>query len=91
MTGLYVFGYSLYYFLFKTSMTGFLQTLYFVGYMGLFAVGAGVLCGLCHTEKQAHFATETANVQASASLSLSFMRCRNRLLSGRLRLRQQDL
>jgi transmembrane 9 superfamily protein 3 len=41
----YVFLYGIYYFWFKTSMTGFLQTNYYFGYLGLFALALGLMCG----------------------------------------------
>lgn len=44
-TALYVFLYGVYYFHFKTSMTGFIQTAYFFGYLVLFSVALGFMCG----------------------------------------------
>eukprot|EP01138_Halocafeteria_seosinensis_P010375 gb/GECG01010593.1/.p1 GENE.gb/GECG01010593.1/~~gb/GECG01010593.1/.p1 ORF type:complete len:615 (+),score=54.32 gb/GECG01010593.1/:1-1845(+) len=44
-TGFYVFMYSVYYFLFKTRMSGFLQTAFYFGYMGLFSVILSILTG----------------------------------------------
>ncbi|KJE94757.1 transmembrane protein TM9SF3 [Capsaspora owczarzaki ATCC 30864] len=44
-TALYVYGYSIYYFLFKTTMYGLFQTSFYFGYMALFCIGLGVLCG----------------------------------------------
>jgi transmembrane 9 superfamily protein 3 len=41
----YVYLYSIYYFLFKTKMYGLFQTVFYFGYMGLFSVALGVLCG----------------------------------------------
>lgn len=41
----YVFLYGIYYFLFKTSMHGLLQTTFYFGYMTLIAVSLGLLCG----------------------------------------------
>jgi len=41
----YVFLYGVYYFMFKTNMTGFLQTMYYFGYMSLIAINLGTLCG----------------------------------------------
>jgi len=41
----YVFAYGIYYFLFKTSMNGLLQTLFYFGYMALISIHLGVLCG----------------------------------------------
>ena len=43
--GLYVFLYSVYYFLAKTRMTGVLQTTYYFGYMLMQAGAMAVLCG----------------------------------------------
>lgn len=42
---LYIGGYSVYYFLFKTSMTGLLQTAYYMAYSGLFALVVGLMMG----------------------------------------------
>ncbi len=44
-TAAYVFLYGIYYFLAKTAMTGFLQTMFYFGYMGLIALTLGTLCG----------------------------------------------
>ena len=44
-TSVYVYLYSLYYFFYKTEMTGLLQTAYFFGYMLLFCVGLYLMCG----------------------------------------------
>mmetsp|Transcript_21028 Transcript_21028/g.26829 ORF Transcript_21028/g.26829 Transcript_21028/m.26829 type:complete len:609 (-) Transcript_21028:861-2687(-) len=41
----YVFLYSVYYFLVKTNMTGFLQTAYYFSYMALFCFALGLMCG----------------------------------------------
>jgi transmembrane 9 superfamily member 3 len=41
----YVYLYGIYYFWFKTSMTGFLQTSYYFGYLGVFALALGLMCG----------------------------------------------
>ena len=41
----YVFLYGIYYFLFKTQMHGFLQTVFYFGYMSLISINLGVLCG----------------------------------------------
>jgi len=41
----YVFLYGIYYFWFKTSMTGFLQTNYYFGYLSVFALALGLMCG----------------------------------------------
>jgi len=41
----YVFLYSLYYFLFKTAMHGFLQTAAYFGYTLLITISLGLLCG----------------------------------------------
>jgi transmembrane 9 superfamily protein 3 len=42
---LYVFLYSVYYFVSKTEMSGFLQTMFYFGYMGLFSFALAILCG----------------------------------------------
>jgi len=44
-TALYVFLYSIYYFVFKTQMHGLVQTCFYFGYMGLISLGLGTLCG----------------------------------------------
>ena len=44
-TALYVFLYSIYYFTFKTSMNGLVQTSFYFGYMFLISLVLGVLCG----------------------------------------------
>jgi len=44
-SGFYVFLYSLYYFYFKTNMTGLLQTCFYFGYMGLQSMAMSLLCG----------------------------------------------
>lgn len=41
----YVFLYGIYYFMYKTSMTGFLQTMFYFGYMTLIALAVGTLSG----------------------------------------------
>ncbi|XP_065668467.1 transmembrane 9 superfamily member 3 isoform X2 [Hydra vulgaris] len=44
-TALYVYFYSFYYFFFKTKMYGFFQIVFYFGYMGLFSIALGVMCG----------------------------------------------
>lgn len=44
-TAAYVFLYSVYYFFLKTNMTGFFQTLFYFGYMAIFCLGLGLMCG----------------------------------------------
>ena len=41
----YVYAYSVYYFLFKTKMTGFFQTCFYFGYTAMFCLALGVMCG----------------------------------------------
>lgn len=41
----YVYLYSLYYYLFKTKMYGLFQTLFYFGYMAFFSAAIGILCG----------------------------------------------
>lgn len=41
----YVFLYGIYYFIFKTQMTGFLQTMFYFGYMALISLTLGTLSG----------------------------------------------
>lgn len=44
-TAIYVYLYSAYYFVFKTKMYGTFQTTFYFGYMALFSLGLGLLCG----------------------------------------------
>lgn len=44
-TAVYVFLYSVHYFLFKTHMTGFFQTAFYFGYTAMFCIGLGLMCG----------------------------------------------
>jgi len=44
-TALYVYLYSIYYFLVKTKMSGFFQTCFYFGYMLMFCFGLGLLAG----------------------------------------------
>jgi transmembrane 9 superfamily protein 3 len=44
-TAMYVYLYALYYYVVKTKMTGFYQTSFYFGYMIMFCVGLGILCG----------------------------------------------
>merc|ERR1712085_141856 len=44
-TALYVFLYSVYYFVFKTSQHGLVQTAFYFGYMSLISLALGTLCG----------------------------------------------
>ncbi|XP_063969180.1 transmembrane 9 superfamily member 3-like [Lytechinus pictus] len=44
-TSFYVYLYSFYYFLFKTKMYGLFQTTFYFGYMALFSLALGVMCG----------------------------------------------
>jgi len=41
----YVFLYGVYFFMFKTEMSGFLQTTYYFSYMSLISLNLGILCG----------------------------------------------
>ncbi|XP_061180989.1 transmembrane 9 superfamily member 3-like [Saccostrea echinata] len=41
----YVYLYSFYYFFFKTKMYGFFQTTFYFGYMALFSLALGLMCG----------------------------------------------
>jgi len=41
----YVYFYSFYYFFFKTKMYGFFQTTFYFGYMAVFSISLGLLCG----------------------------------------------
>lgn len=44
-TALYVFLYALHYFMFKTKMTGLLQTAFYFGYSAMFCLGLALTCG----------------------------------------------
>ena len=44
-TAVYVFLYSIYYFFYKTKMTGLLQTSFYFGYMFMLCFGLFLLCG----------------------------------------------
>merc|ERR1719409_1905221 len=44
-TAFYVYVYSIYYFIFKTKMTGFFQTCFYFGYTAMFCLGLGLICG----------------------------------------------
>jgi len=44
-TATYVYMYSFYYFFFKTKMFGFFQTVFYFGYMALFSIALGIMCG----------------------------------------------
>ncbi|XP_033117679.1 transmembrane 9 superfamily member 3-like isoform X1 [Anneissia japonica] len=44
-TALYVYIYSFYYFFFKTKMYGLFQTMFYFGYMAIFSIGLGIMCG----------------------------------------------
>eukprot|EP01127_Copromyxa_protea_P015585 TRINITY_DN4500_c0_g1_i1.p1 TRINITY_DN4500_c0_g1~~TRINITY_DN4500_c0_g1_i1.p1 ORF type:complete len:597 (+),score=104.70 TRINITY_DN4500_c0_g1_i1:40-1791(+) len=44
-TALYVYLYAIYYFFYRTKMTGFFQTMFYFGYMGMFCFGLALLTG----------------------------------------------
>ncbi|XP_058789177.1 transmembrane 9 superfamily member 3 [Phymastichus coffea] len=44
-TASYVYLYSFYYFFFKTKMYGLFQTAFYFGYMALFSLALGIMCG----------------------------------------------
>jgi len=44
-TGLYIFLYSVHYFLYRTSMSGIVQTSLYFGYVAIFSFAIGLLCG----------------------------------------------
>ncbi len=44
-TAVWVWFYSCYYFFFKTHMTGFLQSAFYFGYMAMFSIALGLMCG----------------------------------------------
>ncbi|XP_075216975.1 transmembrane 9 superfamily protein member 3 [Lycorma delicatula] len=44
-TSAYVYMYSFYYFFFKTKMYGLFQTAFYFGYMALFSLALGIMCG----------------------------------------------
>lgn len=41
----YVFLYSIYYYFMKTKMSGFFQVCFYFGYVAMFCIGLGILCG----------------------------------------------
>ncbi|GAB6028159.1 Transmembrane 9 super member 3 [Chamberlinius hualienensis] len=41
----YVYMYSFYYYFFKTKMYGLFQTTFYFGYMALFSIALGIMCG----------------------------------------------
>ena len=59
----YVYLYSVYYFLFKTKMTGFFQTCFYFGYTAMFCLALGIMCGAI------------GYVASKPSYTLSGMRC----------------
>lgn len=44
-TAVYVYIYAIYYYFFKTNMTGFLQATFYFGYMALFCFAFFIMCG----------------------------------------------
>ncbi|CAG0886967.1 unnamed protein product, partial [Cyprideis torosa] len=44
-SSVYVYLYAIYYYLFKTKMYGLFQTAFYFGYMSLFSLALGLLCG----------------------------------------------
>ena len=44
-TAIYVYLYAIYFFYFKTNMSGVLQTTFYFGYMGLFCLAFFIMCG----------------------------------------------
>mmetsp|Transcript_7944 Transcript_7944/g.11332 ORF Transcript_7944/g.11332 Transcript_7944/m.11332 type:complete len:671 (+) Transcript_7944:67-2079(+) len=44
-TSVYVFLYAFYFYVFKTDMSGFLQSMHYFGYMALLSLNLGTLCG----------------------------------------------
>ena len=44
-SAVYLWLYTLFYFMWHTHMSGALQTLYYFSYMSLFCLGVGLLCG----------------------------------------------
>jgi len=44
-TALYVYLYAIYYYFVKTNMSGFYQMCFYFGYMIMFSMGLGILCG----------------------------------------------
>eukprot|EP01117_Protostelium_nocturnum_P010038 TRINITY_DN3579_c0_g1_i1.p1 TRINITY_DN3579_c0_g1~~TRINITY_DN3579_c0_g1_i1.p1 ORF type:complete len:597 (+),score=172.45 TRINITY_DN3579_c0_g1_i1:59-1849(+) len=44
-TAFFVFLYSIYYFIYRTKMSGLLQVTFYFGYTFMFCVGLGILCG----------------------------------------------
>jgi transmembrane 9 superfamily member 3 len=54
-TGLYVFLYSMYYFFFRTEMTGLLQTVYYFGYTSLASTAIALTTGIIGTSSASMF------------------------------------
>ena len=44
-TAAYVYAYAIFYYFFKTNMSGFLQACFYFGYMALFCTALFILCG----------------------------------------------
>ena len=44
-TSIYVYLYSIYYYLFKTKMSGMFQTSFYFSYMALMSLVLGIMCG----------------------------------------------
>ncbi|CAF0945674.1 unnamed protein product [Adineta ricciae] len=44
-SSMYVYLYAIYYFFFKTKMYGMFQIVFYFGYMALFSLGLGIMCG----------------------------------------------
>eukprot|EP00731_Ephydatia_muelleri_P030036 Em0021g559a len=56
--GIYVYLYSIYYFLFKTKMYGLFQTVFYFGYMALGSITLGILCGTVGYAGTSYFVTK---------------------------------
>lgn len=54
-TSVYVFLYSVHYFLYRTHMTGFFQTAFYFGYTGIFCIGLGLMTGAIGYWGASHF------------------------------------
>jgi len=62
--GGYVFLYGVYFFMFKTDMHGFLQTVYYFSYMSLIALSLGTVCGtIAHASASKFVRTIFKNVK----------------------------
>ena len=57
-TAIYLYLYSVYFFVFKTKMYGTFQTTFYFGYMALFSMALGLLCGAFGFQGASMFVTK---------------------------------